>query len=102
MTDQGAITKTATFVKTLNRAGEGRVYRLDPPMEIKDWRNNVTGATEYVWVSAVVAMFSGAETYIFPCDADGHVTDWGELGGSFRGDLDHEEALNGAGYEVAS
>lgn len=92
--------KTATRIngKTEGRGtGEMRLYKLDPPMEGDEY----TGLIEYVIVSATVAMFSGAETYIFPADADGEITDWGELDGSFRGALDHEQALHNAGYSVA-
>jgi hypothetical protein len=96
---------TATFIKQKNGTGEGKVYRLDPPIEIKDYDvelggYKVIGTSEHVWVSATVAMFSGPETYIFPSDENGEVTDWGELEGSYRGGLDHEEALRGAGYTV--
>jgi hypothetical protein len=89
---------TATLIK-MNLSGfigDANLYRLDPPLA--DHRE-VTH--EYVVVSAVYAMFPpGEETYIFASDAEGYVKDWGELDGSFRGDLDHERALRGAGYEV--
>lgn len=104
---------TATFVKQHNGNGDGRVYRCDPPMPAHDWfggdaDHNVeecSGAapcesTEYVWVSAANVVYSGPETYIFACDEDGEVTDWSELPGSLRGDLNHEAALTGAGYEI--
>ena len=42
------------------------------------------------------------ETYIFPADEDGNVLDWGELEGSYRGGMDHEEALHNAGYEIVA
>jgi hypothetical protein len=90
-------TGTATFIKQQNGNGDGRVYRLDPPMDLYD-----EGTTEYVWVSAANAMFSGPETYVFACDASGEVTDWCEQRGSFKGALDHAEALRGAGYEVTA
>jgi hypothetical protein len=88
--------KTATFVKKVNGTGDGRVYRLNPPIDAEG------GASEYVWVSATVVPFSGPETYIFPCDADGNVTDWLELDGSYRGGLSHADALQNAGYEIES
>jgi hypothetical protein len=77
--------------------GEARVYELDPPMDDdpESWR--------YVIVSAVDAMFSGPETYIFPAEKTGDVfttADMCELDGSFKGALDHEQALSNAGYEV--
>ena len=87
--------KVATFIKDLDGfQGEAKLYKLDPPME------NGDGKTEYVAVSAVMAMFSGPETYIFPANEKGEVTSWGELDGSFRGNLDHEQALENAGYSV--
>lgn len=98
-------TGTATFIKQRNGTGEGRVYRLDPPMIERDYDGAITATHEYVWVSATSAMssFGGRpETYIFGSDADGEVTSWGELEGSFQGGLDHEEALRGAGYTVTT
>ena len=53
----------------------------------------------FIIVSAVVATYSVPETYIFEADESGEITNWGELDGSFRGGLDHLEALNGHGYE---
>lgn len=88
--------KTATEIRDRRRtSGAGaahRLYRLSEPLE----------GFEYVVVSANTVMFSGPETYIFPADASGRIVDWGELDGSFRGDLDHEAALENAGYEVVS
>jgi hypothetical protein len=83
--------KTATFVKNLTGwDGDARLYKCEPPLDGHD----------HVIVSAVVALFSGPETYIFPSNAQGEPKDYGELTGSFRGALDHAEALRGAGYEV--
>lgn len=84
--------KTATLVRKLSGFnGDARLYRLSEPHDGHD----------LVIVSAVVVMFSGPETYIFPADESGEVTDWGEMDGSFRGELDHEQALSNAGYEVS-
>ncbi len=95
--------KTATLIKArlANFTGDANLYRLDPPLTDVDWDGN-EHSHEYVVSSATVAMFSGPETYLFPADKDGEVTDWGELDGSYRGGLDHEEALRGAGYEVSA
>lgn len=67
------------------------VYRLSPPAD---------SIHEHVVVSAVAVPFTGAETYIFPGESDGTITDFMELEGSYRGGLDHEHALRGLGYEV--
>lgn len=79
----GKTTKTATLVKNLTGfRGDARLYKLSEPHE----------GTEFVIVSGANAMFSGV--------AEGEVSDWGELEGSFRGSIDHERALAGAGYLV--
>ena len=89
--------RTATDLGPVNKQARGdqRLYRVDPPM------TNYNGDDfAYVVVSAVNATYSGPETYIFGANETGDIIDWGELDGSFRGDLDHEEALRNAGYEV--
>ncbi len=96
---------TATYLRDMaGFRGHASLYRLDPPATVNDW---ATGSeeirtTEYVVVSAVDVPFSGPETYIFPANADGEVTDWGEMEGSFRGALDHQRALLDAGYSIES
>ncbi len=98
----------ATMVRKLDGfRGDARLYKLDPPIEFERYEANdqdeyseVKHASEFVIVSALIAPYSGAETYIFPGDASGEIVDWGELSGSFRGALDHEQALNRAGYQI--
>ena len=88
--------KTAKLVRVIEGwTGDARLYQLSEPIEHRDDEK-----TEYVIVSATVAPFSGPETYIFPSNSDGEVENWGELEGSYRGGLDHAEALRGAGFEV--
>lgn len=92
------MTGTATFIKQVNGTGDGKVFRLDPPLADYDGAN----PTEYVWVSAVTlpGFVGGTETYIFASNENGEVTDWLELPGSMKDTLDHAEALRAAGYEV--
>ena len=95
------MTATATWVANLKGfQGDARLYRLDPPLEVTDWAGEDAHTVEWVIVSAIIAFFSGPETYIFEADETGEVKSWMDLEGSFRGALDHEQALNGAGYEV--
>lgn len=91
---------TATFIRNLDDfTGDAALYRLTPAIATRSWGNE--GETyEYVVVSATVVPLSGPETYIFGADETGNVLDWGELDGSFRGALDQDAALNGAGYQV--
>jgi len=70
--------------------GTAHLYKCDPPLE----------KHTYVIVSGCDAMFSGPETLIFPANAKGKVLSWGDLNGSFRGSIDHNQALENAGYEV--
>ena len=80
-------------------SGDARLYRLDPPMSVPAWDNKDTLIQiDYVVVSAVVAFFQGPETYIFPANENGEVLDWMELDGSFKGGLNHGQALTYAGY----
>lgn len=78
--------------------GKWRYFRLEPPLCEEDWQGEIE-EYEYVIVSAAYARFSGPETFIFPA-LDGDISDFAELSGSFRGDLDHERALRNAGYEI--
>ena len=79
-----------------------QAYLLDPPLPYTDWGadGTVELQAERVVVSAVVAMFSGPETYIFPADEDGEVASWGEIGASQRGTLSHEVVLEESGYMI--
>lgn len=80
--------KIATYVKDLDSYhGVAELYQLAPPHK----------GVEYVVVSAL-RDYAAHETYIFPANEDGHVIDWGELPGSYRGGTDMEKALNGLGY----
>lgn len=94
--------KRAKFVKDVGEkfVGRAELYRLDPPIKINDWAGNETGTAEYVIVSAVIAPFTGPETYIFPANEEGEVVSWDELDGSFRGALDIPGALGNAGYTI--
>ena len=89
--------KIATFIKDLEDwRGYARLYRVDPPI------NGDCGAKfDYVVVSGVVALDTNRpETLIFGCDENG-TTDFSDLAGSFRGDIDHHQALANAGYVTA-
>jgi len=56
---------------------------------------------EFVVASAANVPFSGPETYLFPAAADGEIKSFSELDGSYRGGLDHAQALSNAGYTIA-
>lgn len=58
----------------------------------KLWR--VDGGEHCFVITSAAITYSGPETYVFPANESGDVTDWGELEGSFRGDPDHDRAIN--------
>ena len=93
--------KTATLIRELEGfQGAASLFRLEPPHKTEPWPDSEKPKSyKYVIVSAVVA-YSGPETYIFPANAKGEVTDWVEMPGSYRGGLNHEAALANAGYTV--
>jgi hypothetical protein len=85
--------KKATFVKDVSEhfQGNAELYKVTPALE----------GFDFVVVSATVAFDTGSpETYIFGADENGTVVSWGELEGSFRGELDISKALSLAGYTV--
>lgn len=66
------------------------VYQVSPPLE----------GNSFVTVSAVVAPYSGSETYIFPAHETDDIGTGLELDGSYRGGLSHSAALAHAGYRI--
>ena len=61
-----------------------------------------TGKTQKLWkvgdhhvVTSATNVMGEPETYVFPSDEKGNVTDWLELPGSYKGGLDHGEAICG-------
>ena len=91
----------AVFVKNLEGfTGDAKLYKMLPPLVATDYDGKTVETHEFVIVSATVAMFSGPETYIFPATEYGECKSYGELDGSYRGGLDHAEALRCAGYEA--
>ena len=91
---------TALLIDTITPAPgvEQRYYRLDPPLEYDPSWDGTKCLTQFIVVSASSLMPSGPETYIFPADKDGQITNWLELDGSFRGELNHNRALANIGY----
>lgn len=91
--------KTVTPVKTLPKVVEP--FRS---VERKVWRtadgDHLVTSSLFMWLpgTPLSPAVRVDETMVFPADADGNVTDWGELGISKSGD--HEGALHAAEYEV--
>ena len=81
--------KTALVIKEGLLRGAASLYRMDPPYE----------GHEYVIASSIDNMW-GFETYLFPSNAAGEVTDWLEMEGSQRGTDDHDEIFEGIGYTI--
>lgn len=82
--------KIATLIEAFkNRGANQALYHMKPAYE----------GHEYVIVSDI-DNFAGIETYVFPADEKGRITDWGELPCSFKGGRDHAKALDYAGYKI--
>lgn len=90
---------TATFVKDMSKnfTGTAKLWKLSEPVDSECDNEK----TNYVVTSAAIVMFSGPETYIFPADESGNVISWLEMAGSYRGGLDHEQAIENAGWVIA-
>ena len=88
--------KSAVAVKNIKEAlGRACLYRLSEPLS----------GYEYVVVSAAtdskdVYNNSVGETFIFGSDECGKIKSFLELPGSYKGGLDHQKALNDAGYDI--
>lgn len=76
---------------TFNAPANGEPLSFALDMERKDFD------TSYVVTSAAVVPWGGPETYIFPANEEGEILGWSELPGSYRGGLDHEEAIKNVG-----
>lgn len=89
--------KTATFIRDITvGSGSAALYRMEPPH-----RDHYDGEDEHELVIAFAySAVGGPETYLFGANEAGVIADWGELSGSVKGTLSHDEALTGAGYEV--
>jgi hypothetical protein len=96
----------ATFIgdKIINEVGaRAKIYHLTVPVMYECCDENgdrTTCYAQYVRVSAVGARYGSPETYIFPSDRAGNALSWLKLGGSLEGELDHNRALQNAGYIV--
>ena len=88
--------KSAVAIKNIREArGRACLYKLSEPLvgyeyvvvsaakDFKDQYNNMIG-----------------ETYIFGSDETGKIKSFLELPGSYKGGLDHQKALNDAGYDI--
>jgi len=93
--------KKAYFIKNLDGwKSRAKLYRLDPPfvVEKRHEKDEYAGTFKFVIVSAVVALFTGAETLVFPATEDGEPIHMLDIAG-FRGTLSHSEVLAEMGYE---
>lgn len=110
-------TNTATKMAKYQgrRDGDAVIYLLNPPYEYsKETYNDETDdydvqtfLASYVVVSAVPHVYTqGPETYIFPAKMSGDIFEiesYGELEGSYKGGMDHQQALSnlGEGYQIS-
>lgn len=77
------------------------LYQVDPPIEGHEY---VILSTSY-WkgsdlIRDLIDETLVKETYIFPADKDGKISDWLELEGSQKESICHAEILLDAGYTI--
>ena len=88
--------KSAVAIKNIKEAsGRACLYRLSEPLI----------GYEYVVVSAARDAKDKynqivGQTFIFGSDESGKIKSFLELPGSYTGGLDHQKALNDAGYDI--
>ena len=79
------------------------LYMLTPPLKQYCWHDEdeVCDCAKYKYVVVSgVNVFGEPETYIFGADGEGEIVSFVELPGSFKGEINHEKALDYAGYEI--
>lgn len=55
---------------------------------------------KYVITSVSNVQFTGPETYMFAADEKGNIINWGELPGSYRGELNHQKCFENLDYKI--
>jgi hypothetical protein len=91
--------KRAMFIKKVKLGkSDALLYKLSDPIKFMN-EGKECGVFDVV-VSAVTNHVGTKQAFIFPSDKDGNVISMMELPGSQKGTLDHEAALEAAGYEV--
>ena len=90
------------------------LYRLEPPLVINSYGGKEI-THEYVIASKAKGwtgedlpgtfaggMFGGnkCELLLFPSNTEGHITNWGEIGGSYQCPGGDKEALDELGYTI--
>lgn len=86
---------------SLVSSAEQKLWKLSERVKYSNEWDEVEKYTEFVVTFAAAVLFSGPETYIFAADENGEILSWSEMDGSFRGDLNHEQAIKNAGWIVA-
>jgi hypothetical protein len=103
-TNDGGASSPADVLVSERVSGPGAVqrhYRCWPPIQDTAFDGTVTMHLHVVVSrlgpgTAVHDAYGMPETFIFAADEEGAITSWSELGGSFRGEGGHEEALKRA------
>ena len=95
--------KTATKIQDLKGGAswvKQSLYKLEPPLHEETWDGEVNDHVYVVASASNNPAYGVYETYLFPADAEGEITYWGELEGSERGILSHEKVFANIGYTI--
>lgn len=100
----------ATFVRKLTDfRGDARLFKLSKPFQYDRYdpsnKKEIPVVVEFVVVSGIDTssiheLLNERETYIFAANSKGEISDWLELKGSFKGKIDHAQALKNMGYKT--
>jgi hypothetical protein len=98
--------RTAKLIGTKEPGKENRgrwkLYKMTPPAVYErydDDGDKVTKHSDYV-IASQAEVFGVSETYLFPANSDFTVASWGELPGSQKGNVSHEDVIRAHGYEI--
>jgi len=93
--------RTATKLKDLNSTQVlwelSEAVEFDYDYEADEYRRETNFVVTSVPYNPALV---GPETYIFPADQEGEILNWGELDGSFKGGMDHSQAIERAGFKA--
>lgn len=95
--------KTATLIRDNlpDFRGHAALYRCNPPIEdYEPWEKGQQQKRHEYIIASATTILGAPETYLFPSNAEGEVVAWGELPGSQKGTLSHDQVLTDAGYFV--
>lgn len=96
------MTIEAKFIKEAGKMrGLAHLFELSELVPY-GWDEDSDRPTTKFVIASSISNEWGSEVYIFPADAAGKITDWGEMEGSFKGAGSPQDAIENAGWVVVN